>query len=322
VERAIGVGSGTDALELALRACGIGCGDEVITVSHTAVATVAAIELVGATPILVDIDQETFNIAPDLLAATIRARKRQALRAVIVVHLYGRCAPIEDIKDICTREGLWLIEDCAQSCGAGLRDKRTGTFGDVAAFSFYPTKNLGAFGDGGALVGAGRVIEDALLLRQYGWERLPISVRSGGMNSRLDELQAAMLRIKLGKLKRDNQRRKELAEIYDRVLAETSLVVPDVPDGDAHVFHQYVIRVTDRDQLRRSLSSNSVPTGVHYPVPIHRQPAYAGRVQIGVGGLAKTEKAASEVLSLPIHPFLSDHEIESVARLVAEFASS
>lgn len=319
--RALGVSSGTDALELALRVCGVGSGDGVLTVSHTAVATVAAIELVGATPILVDIDPVTYTIDPKLLEETITQFGHGALKAVIPVHLYGCPADMSAIKSICEEHDLRLIEDCAQSCGATLNNVRTGAFGDLAAFSFYPTKNLGALGDGGALLVGEELADRATQLRQYGWKTPFVSEVAGGMNSRLDEVQAAILRVKLKYLDSENARRRELSEVYERTLP-ARITVPSSPPNVVHAFHQYVIRCKNRESLRNRLLENEVLTRIHYPVPIHEQPAYARRVQIGARGLAHTEKACSEVLSLPMHPHLLDNDVERVARLIAEFVEN
>ncbi len=259
----IGVGSGTDALEIALRACGIGSGDAVLTVSHTAVATVSAIERAGASPVLVDINASTFTIDADRLEATIleynrprgRAR-RPRLKAVIPVHLYGHPADMPVILSIARSHGLRVIEDCAQSHGASLRGRHTGTWGDLAAFSFYPTKNLGAFGDGGAVVtNHPRLAEKVRLLREYGWKDRYVSAIPG-INSRLDELQAAMLRVLLKHLPEENARRREIAQHYDRLLAATDLSLPRPSTDVVHAFHQYVIKTSRRDALQKFLTGS------------------------------------------------------------------
>ncbi len=314
-ERVVSVANGTDALELALRAGGVGAGDVVITVSHTAVATVAAIERAGASPVLVDIEPETFTLDPARLEATIKTHLDRGLKAIIVVHLYGHPADLPAIAEIAKRHGLLLIEDCAQSHGAKLAGRTTGTWGDLAAFSFYPTKNLSAIGDGGAVATqsaelAARVAE----LRQYGWRERYISA-SAGVNSRLDELQAAILRAKLGALAAENARRREIAARYSAGLRETGLRLPITRAGAEHVFHQYVVRTPQRDALLQHLRERGIPTAIHYPAPVHLQPAYAGRVAHGAGGLAETERACREILSLPMHPHLSD---EAVACVIEE----
>jgi dTDP-4-amino-4,6-dideoxygalactose transaminase len=316
---AIGVANGTDALVLAMRALGIGSGDTVLTVSHTAVATVAAIELTGAEAMLVDIEPATFTIDPQKLAETIRANPRRKFKAVIPVHLYGQPADMPAILDVACRHSLLVIEDCAQCHGATLGGKVTGTFGDAATFSFYPTKNLGAIGDGGAVVThdaalAARVRE----LRQYGWKSRYISDTTG-MNSRLDELQAAILRVKLPSLSADNQRRRDLAALYAKHAANSAVTLPPVRAGAGHVFHQHVVRSPQRDALMAALKSHGIPTAIHYPQPVHTQPAYLGRIATGAGGLAESERACREVLSLPMHPQLADDAVVFAAQKISEW---
>ena len=316
---AVGVANGTDALVLALRALGIGAGDTVLTVSHTAVATVAAIELAGAEPLLVDIAPTTFTLDPQKLADTIRAHPQRAFKAVIPVHLYGQPADMPAIMEIATRHGLRVIEDCAQSHGAAISGRTTGTFGDAATFSFYPTKNLGAIGDGGAVF-----TQDAALaarireLRQYGWKARYIS-DTAGMNSRLDELQAAILRVKLPRLRADNQRRRDIAALYKKHIGNAAVTLPPVRAGAEHVYHQYVVRTPQRDALMAALKSHGVPTAIHYPQPVHTQPAYRGRIAIGADGLGESERACREVLSLPMHPQLSDEAVIFAAQKINEW---
>lgn len=313
VKHAIGVGSGTDALNVALRACEIGPGDEVITVSHTAVATVAAIEMAGAVPALVDIDPVHYTIAPEKIEAAITPRTK----AVIPVHLYGQPADLDPILAISKKHGLKIIEDCAQSHGARYKGRRTGSYGDMACFSFYPTKNLGAIGDGGMVVSnndalAGR----ARLVRQYGWAQRYIS-DIPGVNTRLDEIQAAILRIKLRYLDADNRSRQKLALFYAGKLSGTDLTLPATGTGREHVFHLYVVRSSRRDQLLSHLQAKGVGALVHYPVPVHLQPAY--RERFAAVNLGETERAAREVLSLPMYPELSESDLNEVANAVLEF---
>ncbi len=325
VSHGVGVGNGTDALEVALRACGVGVGDAVITVSHTVVATVAAIELVGAMPILVDIDPKTFTLDPNRLEDTIKQHKGSRIKAIIPVHLYGHPANMPAIMDIARRHDLYVIEDCAQSHGAAIKGVKTGAWGDLAAFSFYPTKNLGALGDGGAVVTNNTELAQKLrLLREYGWQRRYIS-EVAGMNTRLDEIQAAVLRVKLQYLDEENEQRRQLAEVYNSCLANTPLVLPEVGQDVESVYHQYVVKSAERDnpngmlrdRLRDFLKDNSVGTLVHYPVPVHRQPAYQERVAIGSGGLPETEKAVTEILSLPMYPQMTNTQAQQVAELIA-----
>lgn len=327
VRNGIGVGSGTDALHIALRAAGIGPGDRVITVSDTAVATVAAVEMAGATPVLVDIDLATHTLDPNRLAETLKEYDRGVRpeggprpKAVIPVHLYGHPADMPAILEIARRYEMLVIEDCAQAHGAALAGRRVGTWGHLAAFSFYPTKNLGALGDGGAIVtDDARLAETARLLREYGWRERYVS-HLAGMNSRLDELQAAVLRVKLAHLDAENARRRELAAVYDRILAETDKVErPKVRAGVEHVFHLYAIRSRNRDQLQQHLKAHGVGTLIHYPVPVHQQPAYQGRVPLGTGGLPSTEQVCREVLSLPMYPQLTDEQARYVGHQILQW---
>ena len=310
----IGVGSGTEAIHMALKACGIGSGDEVITVSHTAVATVAAIEAAGAVPVLVDIEPDYFTMNPHKLESAISPRTK----AVIPVHLYGQPADLTAILNIARPRGLRVIEDCAQAHGATYMDRPVGAWGDMACFSFYPTKNLGAYGDGGmvttndpALAGRCR------LLREYGWAERYISAIAGG-NSRLDELQAAILRVKLTDLGVDNTRRGVIAEIYNRLLNDTDLTLPKRHPQGSHVFHLYVVRSRRRDALQTFLKKRGVGALIHYPVPVHLQPAYRGRIRCG-DSMEETKKAACEILSLPIYPELTETEIHTIAAAIREF---
>jgi dTDP-4-amino-4,6-dideoxygalactose transaminase len=315
VREGIGVASGTDALMLALRVCGVGPGDTVITVSHTAVATVAAIELVGAKPILIDVDSQTYTMDPnrleDLLTHPGVHRSVARPRAVIPVHLYGHPADMEAIIEVAERSGLIVIEDCAQAHGAAIRARKTGAWGNVAAFSFYPTKNLGGLGDGGALVtDSPHLAARARSMREYGWrERYASEVP--GMNTRLDELQATVLRVKLRHLDADNARRQHLARTYDALLAGTDLLSPRTRPDCVHVYHQYVVCSIQRDALRAELRRRGIASAIHYPVPVHNQPAYAGRVPTA-RSLDVTEKIAREVLSLPMYPELSDDDLGTV----------
>jgi len=312
VAHAIGVGNGTDALELALRACGVGPGDLVFTVSFSAVATVAAIELVGATPVLVDIDLASYTMDPDCLKNALENAPAGKPKAIIPVHLYGQPADIPAILELARRHGLYVIEDCAQSHGAVWTGRKTGAWGDIASFSFYPTKNLGALGDGGMIVTANPgLAERTRSLRQYGWQQRYIS-EIPGCNSRLDELQAAILRVKLEYLDAENARRIALAARYATALADSGLILPACREGASHVYHQYVVRSPRRDVLQAYLRSLCIGTLVHYPAAVHQQPAYKGRVPMA-GSLLHSERAAAEVLSLPMYPELSDEQVNSVA---------
>jgi len=319
VRDAIGVGSGTDALVLALRACGVGPGDAVLTVSHTAVATVAAIELAGARPILAEIEPETFTLDPDSLEEAIKMQGQDQIKAIIVVHLYGHPADMPAINDIARRYGIKVIEDCAQAHGAALQNLKAGALGSrLAAFSFYPTKNLGALGDGGAVAADDpELAAQVRLLRQYGWRQRYVS-ELPGMNSRLDELQAAILRVKLRYLDQENCRRQEIAGYYNTLLAETPLLLPQVRPGATHVYHQYVVRSRKRDQLQSFLAAHGLGAMIHYPVPVHLQPAYRGRVTLA-NRLAGTEAICREILSLPMYPQMTDGDVERVGGVIADF---
>lgn len=326
VRYSLGVGNGTDALELALRACNVGPGDLVFTVSHTAVATVAAIELTGATPVFVDIDPINFTIDLNCLEDAIRKYKHRRLlslaghpKAILPVHLYGHPADLPSILEIAQRHDLYVIEDCAQSHGAAFQGLRTGAWGDIAAFSFYPTKNLGALGDGGAVVTNDPALAERVsLLREYGWRMRYVS-DIPGKNSRLDELQAVILRVKLRYLEEENIRRQELATSYQNLLQESPLILPQKRPESFHVYHQYVVRTPRRDHLRDYLNLQNIQTGIHYPVPVHLQPAYRGGVRTEII-LPNTEKVAGEVLSLPMYAQLNAAYVDRVADGIRKWA--
>ena len=318
VAHAIGVASGTDAIEIALRACGIGSGDLVFSVSHTAVATIAAIERAGATPVLVDVEPGTYTMAPRELLRVLQSPPAGRPAAVLPVHIYGQPAELSALTEIARIHGLRLIEDCAQSHGALYRGRAVGSFGDIACFSFYPTKNLGALGDGGMVVTNDPALAAALReIREYGWRERYVSARAG-INSRLDPIQAAILGVKLRSLEADNARRQVVADCYDTGLTGLPLALPARRPQATHVFHQYVIRLAERDPLRAALRAVGIGSGIHYPVPLHQQPAYSGRLACGPSGLGVTERAAPQILSLPIYPQISD---EAVDRVIAEIRS-
>ena len=311
VSQAVGVSSGTAALYLALRACDIGPGDLVLTVSHTAVATVAAIELTGASPLFVDIDPATFTMDVERLDDAF-VKYRGAIKAILPVHIYGHPARISEIVQIAARHSVRVVEDCAQAHGARWKDRMVGTFGDVAAYSFYPTKNLGALGDGGAVVTNDEELARRLRsLREYGWEQRYVS-KTTGVNSRLDELQAAILRVKLRHLDEDNRRRITIAEAYSNALAgHEALTIPQTLSQATHVYHQYVVRTRSRESLQTFLRDNGIGTAVHYPLPVHQQPAYADRTR-STESLRHTEAAAGEILSLPMFPELHPQQLQTV----------
>ena len=314
VSHGIGVGSGTEALHIALVACGVKQGDEVITVSHTAVATVSAIELTGATPAFVDIEPAFYAMNPTAIEGAITPKTK----AIVPVHLYGQPADMGHILNVARKHGIYVVEDCAQAHGAKYHDRTVGSWGDIACFSFYPTKNLGALGDGGMVVTDNHDLANRVrLLREYGWSERYVS-HIPGWNSRLDEIQAAILRVKLLHLDDDNRKRHQIAGLYERELSGTSLILPEERNGVTHVYHLYVVRTGERDALQAFLKIRDIGTLVHYPVPIHLQPAYRGRLTTSKD-LSETEKTAREVLSLPMYPELREEEILKVVRTVREF---
>lgn len=311
VRHAIGVGNGTEALHLALRAAGLGPGDEVITSPFTFIATAEAIAYVGATPVFVDIDPRTFNLAPELVAAAVTPRTR----AVLPVHLFGQPADITPLKALCDARGLLLIEDCAQSCGAAYGGKMTGSWGDFGCYSFFPSKNLGCFGDGG-LITTNRddLAAEVRMLRNHGSrERYHHAVI--GYNSRLDDLQAAILRVKLQHLDRFNRQRRENAHLYSRLLGALGVEAPFEDGKGVHVYHQYTILTDHREALQAALGSEKIASAIYYPIPLHRQEVFAEVCQ-GVS-LPLSEKVASRCLSLPIYPELSREQIERVVGTIA-----
>ncbi len=311
----VGVASGTDALILALKALGIGPGDEVITVSHTAVATVAAILAVGATPVLVDVDEIYLTLDPTALAGAATPRGK----AVIAVHLYGQAADLDPILSFARERNLALIEDCAQACGGVYRGRRLGGIGHIGCFSFYPTKNLGAIGDGGiVLAREPKIAERVRRLRQYGWDDAR-QTQEPGLNSRLDPLQAAILSTKLPHLDADNARRADIAALYNERLAGLPLCLPTVRPDSSHAYHLYVLRCEERDRLRAHLAADNIGTAIHYLAPVHREPGYAERVIVPAGGLPVTEGLAGRIISLPIYPGLSDEDIDRVTRSIRRF---
>ena len=308
----VGVANGTEAIELVLRALDIGAGHEVVTVAHTAFPTVAAITAAGATPVFADVDPDTYCMQPGALADGFTSRTR----AVLPVHLYGRCADMNPIRTLAAEAGVPVIEDAAQAHGASYGGRRAGVLGHAAAFSFYPTKNLGALGDGGAVVtDDDEVAQRVRRLRNYGEESKNVNVVPG-RNSRLDELQAAILRVKLPHLEHWNAERRRIASLYDELLADSAVAPPSKDKG--HVYHLYVVRSRARDALRAHLRSAGVESQVHYPTPVHRQPAYA-RGARSAGTLATSEELAVQVLSLPAYPGLGDDHVQEVADAVRDF---
>ncbi|HWQ46572.1 MAG TPA: DegT/DnrJ/EryC1/StrS family aminotransferase [Longilinea sp.] len=308
---AVGVASGTDAIYLALWAANIGNGDEVITSAHTSGATITAILQAGAVPVLVDIDPQTYTLDPKLVNDALTRKTR----AIIPVHLYGLPADMAPLLDIASKHTIVIIEDCAQAHGAEYKGKKVGSLGEAGAFSFYPTKNLGACGDAGMVVTNNpELAQKAHSLRQYGWNVRNISDEIG-FNSRMDELQAAVLRVKLPYLDRWNTRRIALARLYSQLLAGLNIQLPVTPSDRTHVFHQYVIRSAERDSLRQFLTNNGIETLVHYPLPIHMQPAYS-ELGHGEGSFPEAERACRELISLPLYPEMSESMVERVAAVI------
>ena len=314
VKYCAGVANGTDAIAIGLKALGVEPGDEVITVSHSAVATVAAIEMAGAVPVFADIERATRCIDSTKIEKLISPKTK----AIIPVHIYGQPANIFEIISIANKYGIKVLEDCAQAHGAKVGNKTVGSFGDAAAFSFYPTKNLGAIGDGGAVItNSIEVYENVLALRQYGWRVRYISDISG-INSRLDELQAAFLRIKLSELDADNARRNEIALIYNKEFKNLGLGIPISIPNTYHVFHLYVIESETRDEIAAYLNSKGIGTALHYPAPIHLQPAYFKRIR-GAENLIVTEQFYKKLLSIPMFAELTDSEVNRVVEAVKSF---
>lgn len=314
VAYAVGVASGTDAVELALRAGGIGPGDEVVTPSHTAVPTVCAIERAGAKPVFVDVDPVSGTIDPIAVNAAVGPHTA----AIVAVHLYGHPADMPALMRTADRHNLWLVEDCAQAHGARIDGRLVGTFGHAAAFSFYPTKNMGALGDAGAVItddaDAG---EQLRRLRNYG-QSSRYHCQERGVNSRLDEIQAAVLRVQLCHLEEDNLARRRLADEYAKLLRGVEIPTVAWPEYELHhVYHLYVVQHPRRDALRQRLQEQGVGTQIHYPVPVHLQPAYAD-LGYRKGSLPVTERLCDRILSLPMHPGLGRRALQRVADAVAD----
>ncbi|MFD5297455.1 daunorubicin biosynthesis sensory transduction protein DnrJ [Streptomyces sp. Alain-F2R5] len=304
----VGLDNGTNAVKLALQALGVGPGDEVITVSNTAAPTVVAIDAVGATPVFVDVREEDFLMDTGQVAAAVTDRTR----CLLPVHLYGQCADMDALGDIAARHGLAVLEDCAQAHGARHRGRPAGTFGDAAAFSFYPTKVLGAYGDGGAVITSDAEVARRLRrLRYYGMEERYYVVETPGHNSRLDEVQAEILRRKLGRLDSYVEARRAVARRYAEGLADTGLVLPRVAPGNDHVYYVYVVRHPRRDAVLDALKSRGISLNVSYPWPVHTMTGFA---HLGVrrGALPVTETLADEIFSLPMYPSLPPETQDTV----------
>ena len=313
----VGLDSGTSALELSLRALGIGPGDEVITVANTFIATASSIAFVGAKPVLVDINPETYNIDPD----KIKEKITKKTKAIIPVHLYGQPCEIDEIMDIAKKNSLYVIEDACQSHGAEYKNKKTGSIGDISAFSFYPAKNLGCFGDGGAIATNNEEIAEKIkMLRNYG-QKQKYHHEFIAYNRRLDNLQAAILRVKLKYLEKWNEMRIKNARRYDQLFQDIGqIITPKAIKNSKHVYHLYVVRCQERDKLQQFLKENGISTGIHYPIPIHMQPAFKN-LGLNQGAFPITEKFCGEILSLPMFPELREDEIEYTVEKIEEFYS-
>ena len=304
----VGVGNGTDALYLAMRALNIGAGDEVITVAHTFIATAETISLTGARPVFVDVKEDSMLMDPDRLEAAITSRTR----AIIPVHLYGQPCEMDRIMAIARRHGLKVIEDAAQAHGARWQGKRAGSMGDAACFSFFPGKNLGAFGDGGAVVSQDeKLIERIRALANHGRVDKYIHEHEG-VNSRLDGMNAAILRVKLRNLDAWNAARRRHARQYMEVLRGSAAVLPVVNSDAETVWHLFVVKVPARDHVQARLNEQGIAAGVHYPLPLHWQPAY-GHLKIAEGSLPVTERVAESILSLPMYPELSQNQVSAIS---------
>jgi len=322
VRYGVAVGSGTDALHLALRAAGVGEGDEVITVAHSFIASALAISFAGGIPVFVDVDPETYTMDPEALEHLLKSRdrkgRRRTLKAILPVHLYGQPAEMSAIREIADRYQLVVVEDACQAHGAEYRGKKSGSLGSLGCFSFYPTKNLGAYGDGGMVVTDQKDLQEQLrLLRCYGEKKKYHHVLKG-TNSRLDELQAAILRVKLKYLDQWNAERRRKAQIYTTLLSRVDVVKPVEREDVRHVYHLYVIRTQKRNRLQTFLQEQGIGTLIHYPIPIHHQRAYQ---ELGYlkGDLPQTEKSCREVLSLPFFAEITDSEMEAVVETIQSF---
>lgn len=314
---AVGVANGTDSIEIILRALGIGRGGKVAVPSHTAVASVSAIARAGAEPVFVDVDADTFTMCPGSLARLFASPEGRDVRAVLAVHLYGHPVAWAEIQDLCSRHKVELLEDCAQAHGAVYHSRKAGSLGRAASFSFYPTKNLAAVGDAGAITTDDDDLAERLrIIRQYGWRRRYIS-DCEGVNSRLDELQAAVLRVKLRTLDQRLAARRSLAARYRARLESLPFVSPPViREGCGHAFHLYVVQCPQRDALMRHLEARGIPVALHYPAAVHQQPAYH---HAKATPMPRTEAMLPTILTLPLHPYLSEAAIDAVADAIESF---
>lgn len=314
VKYALGVGSGGSALELGMRALDIGPGDEVITPANSFIASSSSISFIGATPVLVDCREDTFNIDVEMVEKAITKRTK----AIMPVHLFGQVADMDAVLKVAKKYKLYVVEDACQTHGASFKNKMAGSFGDVAAFSFYPGKNLGAYGDGGMVVTSNKKIAEVIkMLRNYG-QKEKYKHLSLGWNSRLDNLQAAILRVKLRKLTTWNAKRLKNARLYNKLLKNLPVITPEIFPNYNHIFHLYVIRTKFRSELAKYLAAKGISTQMHYPIPIHLQPAYQD-LGYKKGDFPVTEKLAQEILSLPMFPELLHSELQYICDQIAAF---
>jgi dTDP-4-amino-4,6-dideoxygalactose transaminase len=318
VKRAVGVGNGTDAIRIGGLALGLGRGDKIITTPNTYVATTMALSVQGIEPVFCDIEAETFNMDPNQLDHMLK--KDKGIKMCIPVHLYGHPARMDEILKICAAHGVRVLEDAAQAHGALYKDRKVGSLGNAAIFSFYPTKNLGGFGDGGIVVtDSNEIYENALKLRNFGQDEKTKHVHvTEGFNSRLDELQAAMINYKLPFLEPWNERRRALASLYTRSLADTPIGLPGEAPWARHVYHIYAIRSKKRKELMAHLSTKGITTIINYPTPIHLQQVYA-HLGYKEGSFPRAEKAAREVITLPMYPSLTEDEVLYVSQAIRDF---
>ncbi|MEI7554525.1 DegT/DnrJ/EryC1/StrS family aminotransferase [Candidatus Chlorohelix sp.] len=318
VKHVFGVANGTDAIQLALMACGIGSGDEVITTPHTALFTLLAISATGAKPVLVDIDPDTGLINPELIEAAIT----HCTKAIVPVHLYGQSADLDPILNLAKNYSLFVIEDSCQAHGTTYKGKYTGTIGHVGTYSFYPSKNLGCYGDGGAVATNDPEIADRLARLRNGGQRERYNHELMGLNSRLDEIQAAILRVKLPYLNACNAARRERATLYNRLLEGLPLQTPLEKDYGSHIYHLYVLKLSSisvRNTLQIYLKELGIGTGIHYPIPAHLQLAYEW-LNLGKGSLPQVEDTADRIISIPIYPELSIEQVEYIAAAIKNFS--
>ncbi|EJP18952.1 DegT/DnrJ/EryC1/StrS aminotransferase family protein [Lachnoanaerobaculum sp. ICM7] len=313
IEYCVGVASGLDALALAIRALGIGEGDEVLVQANTYIASVMGITMNRATPVFVEANKY-YNISVEDLESKITPKTK----AIMVVHLYGQACKMDVVMEVAKKHGLYVVEDCAQSHDACYNGKKTGTFGDIGCFSFYPTKNLGAFGDAGAILTSNKELRDKIaMLRNYG-SKVKYHFEEVGLNSRLDELQAGLLRVRLRYLEAMAKERERIADYYTKNIKNDKIIKPELQEGATSVWHQYVVRTDERDRFEEYLKENEIITTIHYPIPPHLSKAYE-YLNLKEGSFPMTEKYAKEMLSLPIYNGMTDEEVKYVVEVINKY---